>query len=124
MSKSENLGSFVQESKPIIKEYMETRMEIFRLQGVRIASKSAGFLIWVIISLFLLFLILIFSGIVLGCWLSSLTNSYTMGFGLTTLLFLVIFALLAIFRNALFIRPIMQSIIRSALDDARETEPE
>ncbi len=124
MSQSENLGSLIQETKPIIREYLDTRMEIFRLQGVRIASKSAGFLIWVIISLFLLFLILIFSGIVLGCWLSSLTNSYTMGFGLTTLIFLVIFALLALFRNDLFIRPIMQSIIRSALDDPGETESE
>lgn len=124
MSQSENLGSLLQETKPIIREYLDARMEIFRLQGVRIASKSAGFLIWVIISLFLLFIILIFSGIVLGCWLSSLTNSYTSGFALTTLIFLVIFALLAIFRNALFIRPIMQSVIRSALDEPKETEPE
>jgi hypothetical protein len=122
MSQPDNLGSFLKETKPLLKDYLETRLEIFRLQAVRIASQSAGYMIWIIVSLFILFIIFIFSGIVLGCWLSGLTGSYIMGFGLTTLIFVVIFALLMLFRNSLFINPVMQSVIRKTLEDYDEPE--
>jgi hypothetical protein len=120
MSKSEDLGSFFQENKSLFKEYLETRLEIYRLQGIRTVSKAAGWLAWILISLFLLFLILIFSGVVLGCWLSGLTHSYVTGFGLTTGILIVIFAFLAIFRKSLFVNPLVQSIIRMTSEDLDE----
>ena len=86
MADHENLSSFFNESKPLIKEYVEIRLELFRLQAVRIISQAAGYLAWILVSLFLLLLIMIFSGIVLGCWLSGLFHSYVLGFGLTTLI--------------------------------------
>lgn len=122
MSQNDNLGSFFKESKPLFKEYIETRLELFRLQAIRILSQSAGYLIWILVSLFLFFLILIFSGIVLGCWLSGLTHSYVIGFGLTTLLLIAIFVLLAIFRKALFVRPVIQAIISKTLEPTEEEE--
>lgn len=122
MSQPDDLGSFLKETKPLLKDYLETRLEIFRLQAVRIASQSAGYMIWIIISLFILFIIFIFAGIVLGCWLSALTGSYIMGFGLTTVIFIVIFALLMLFRNSLFINPVMQSIIRKTLEEQDDSE--
>jgi hypothetical protein len=73
-----------------------------------------------LISLFLLFSIILFAGIVLGCWLSELVHSYILGFGLTTLLLVLIFAILIAFRKGLFISPIMNTIIRSAVDDMDE----
>jgi hypothetical protein len=117
MSQIDDLGSFFQENKPLLKEYLETRLELYRLQGIRIISKSAGYLVWVVISLFLFFLILLFSGIVLGCWLSGLTHSYTIGFGLTTGVLIIIFAFLAVFRKSLFVNPLTQNIIRKTNDD-------
>jgi len=111
MSQPENLNSFFKESKPLLKEYIETRLELFRLQSIRIISQSAGYLVWILISLFLLFLIMIFSGIVLGCWLSSLMNSYVLGFGATTLILVGVFILLAVFRKKLFVHPVIQAII-------------
>jgi len=111
MSQPENLNSFFKESKPLFKEYIETRLELFRLQAIRVISQSAGYLVWILISLFLLFLIMIFSGIVLGCWLSSLMNSYVLGFGATTLILIGVFILLAVFRKKLFVQPVIQAII-------------
>ena len=64
MSQPDNLGSFISENKTILKEYVETRMEIYRLQSLRIFSKSAGYFAWIIVSLFLAFLIVIFGGLV------------------------------------------------------------
>lgn len=116
MSQPENLNSFFKDSKPLFKEYIETRLELFRLQAIRVISQSAGYLVWILISLFLLFLIMIFSGIVLGCWLSGLFDSYVLGFGLTTLILVVIFVLLAVFRKKLFVHPVIQAIISKTND--------
>src|SRR5882672_6040825 len=93
MGQTDNLGSFIKDSKPLLKEYIETRLELYRLQAIKVVSQSAGYLVWILISLFLLFLIVIFSGIVLGCWLSILVDSYVLGFGLTTLLLVIVFIL-------------------------------
>jgi hypothetical protein len=116
MSKPENIASFIHENKGLLKEYLETRYEIYRLKGVRSLSKTAGFLAWIIISLFLLFLIFIFGGMTLAYWLSGIFNSMVMGFGVTAIIILAIFALLAIFRNQLFINPVIRSIISRSND--------
>jgi hypothetical protein len=120
MSQIDDMGSFFQDNKALLKEYLEIRMELYRLQATRFISKAAGYLVWIVISLFLLFLILIFSGIVLGCWLSGLTHSYVIGFGLTTGILIVIFAFLAIFRKTLFVNPLTQNIIRKTNEDFSE----
>ena len=118
MSQPDNLGSFFAENKTLLKEYLETRMEIYRLQSLRIFSKSAGYFAWIIISLFLAFLILLFSGMVIGFWFSGLLHSYVKGFGLFTLLLILVFVLLAIFRKALFVEPVIQSIIQRSREEA------
>ncbi|HWK06254.1 MAG TPA: hypothetical protein VNS58_21590 [Puia sp.] len=117
MSQPDNLGSFIAENKTLLKEYVETRMEIYRLQSLRIFSKSAGYFAWIIISLFLVFLILLFSGMALGFWFSSLLHSYVRGFGLVILLLVVVFVLLAVFRRSLFVEPVIHSIIQRSREE-------
>jgi len=117
MSQPDNLGSFISENKTILKEYVETRMEIYRLQSIRIFSKSAGYFAWIIVSLFLAFLILIFGGLMLGYWFSSMFGSYVKGFGLITLILVVLFVLLALFRKRLFVDPVVQSIIQRSREE-------
>src|SRR5215471_12409767 len=117
MNQPDNLGSFISENKTILKEYVETRMEIYRLQSLRIFSKSAGYFVWIIISLFLAFLIVIFGGLMLGYWFSSMLGSYVKGFGLITLILVVLFVLLALFRKRLFVDPVVQSIIQKSRDE-------
>ena len=95
MSQPENLGSFINENKILAKEYLETRLEVIRLKGIRATSKAMGFFIWILISIFSLLLVMIFLGIVLGLWLSDLTGSYIQGFGITTLIFIFIVALVS-----------------------------
>lgn len=117
MSQPDNLGSFISENKTILKEYVETRMEIYRLQSLRIFSKSAGYFAWIIVSLFLAFLIVIFGGLMLGYWFSSMLGSYVKGFGLITLLLIVVFVLLALFRKRQFVDPVVQSIIQRSREE-------
>lgn len=122
MAETENLGTFFKDNKKLVKDYFETRLDIYRLKIIRIFSKSAGYFVWIIISLFLLFLFIIFGGLVTGFWLSELTGSYAKGFGLATLIILVIILLLALLRKVLFVNPIIRVIINNA-DEENEIEP-
>jgi hypothetical protein len=117
MSQPDNLSDFLSDSKPLVKEYLEIRLELARLRIVRLLSQAAGFLVWLLVSLFLILLIAIFSGVVLGCWLGAILHSYVWGFGLTTLGMVVLFILLTAFRKALFVNPVIQAIIRRAREE-------
>jgi hypothetical protein len=124
MGQPDNLGAFIEDNKDLLKEYLDTRLEIYRLQAIRLAAKTSGYLVWIIISLFLAFLIILFTGIVIGCWFSGIFHSYTLGFGLTTLLLVILFALLALMRKSLFVNPLTQAIIRITSAGPEEEEEE
>jgi hypothetical protein len=118
----ENLGSFFKENSKLAQEYFETQMEVYRLKAVKFISKSAGYFIWIITSLFLLFVFIIFLGIVISIWLSNITGSYVEGFGITTLAILVIIIMLALLRKALFVTPIIKTFIHHSEEPVSEKE--
>ena len=122
MHETENLATFFRENKKLVKEYLDTRLEVYRLSAIRAFSKSSGYLLWILISLLLLSLFIIFLGLMTGFWLSEITGSYTSGFGFTSLIILFLAAMLAIFRKGLFINPIIRAIIRRAGEEP--TQPE
>lgn len=119
-SQPDNLGAFFAENKTLLKEYLETRMKIYRLQSIRLFSQSAGYFAWIIISVFLAFLFLLFGGLTIGFWFSGLLHSNVKGFGLVALLILAVFTFLAIFRRALFVDPVIQSVIQRSKEEEEE----
>lgn len=123
MRSKESFQSFYQENKGLANEYFNIRMEIYKLGMIRTFSKSAGFLLWILISIVLLSLFIVFAGIVTGFWFSELTGSYLAGFGLATLLIVAVTGILALFRKQLFINPMIRSLIRRTTakqDDAED----
>lgn len=122
MADSENLGSFFTENKKLVKEWINIRLEIYKLKLVNIFSRSAGYFIWIVISVFLLSLLIIFLGLTTGFWLSEITGSYARGFGLTSLILLAIILLIAALRKVLFVNPIIRTIIKKANEEADSKE--
>jgi predicted membrane protein len=119
MSQPETLGSFFADSKTLLKEYLETRLDIYRLQSLRMFAKSAGLFVWLLLSLFLAFLFLLFGGMMVAFWFSGIFHSQVKGFGLVAGLILLIFVLLAIFRRALFVEPVIQLIIQKTQEEGK-----
>ena len=117
MSQPDNLGSFFAENKTLIKEYLETRLEIYRLQSLRLFARSAGYFAWILLSLFLAFLFLLFGGMMTAFWFSEMFHSQFKGFGLVTLMILVVFILLAVFRKTLFVNPVIHSVIQKSKEE-------
>jgi len=120
MIERENLGTFLKENKKLVMDYLEARLEIFKLRMIRMFSKSAGYLIWVIVSLFLFFLLMTFIGMVIGFWLTDVTGSYVRGFGYTSLIMFGLIMLLALFRKTLFVNPFIRLMIRRAAESNDE----
>ena len=79
MSQADNLGSFFAENKTLLREYLDTRLEIYRLQTLRIFARSAGLFVWLLLSLFLAFLFLLFGGMMIAFWFSGLFHSQGKG---------------------------------------------
>jgi hypothetical protein len=124
MSDTETIASFIRENKRLVSEYIDTRLDIYRLQAVRAFSRSAGYLLWVVISLVLISLFIVFAGIVTGFWLSELTGSYIQGFGFTTLLILLFTGILILLRKPLFINPIIRAVINHTIEKQKDPEKE
>jgi hypothetical protein len=124
MAETENLGAFFKENKKLLKDYLETRLDIYRLKTIRAFSKTAGYFIWIILSMFLLFLFVTFVGLVIGFWLSDLTGSYVKGFGLATLILLALIIIVALLRKMLFVNPIIRAIIDRANEDSEIADGE
>lgn len=122
MPQTEDLGSFFQETKNLTKEYVETRIEIYRLMLIRAVSRSAGYIIWVIVAFVLLTLLLTFFGLTTGFWLSEVTGSHIKGFGITALLIVAVIIIVALLRKRLFVNPIVRNMIHKIHDDEKEKE--
>lgn len=113
MNNPKNFQEFLDENIPLVKEYVETRSAIYKLKAVRTLSNVFGLLIWLVISAFLFFLVLIFIGLVLGFWFAEMTGSLASGFGIATLLLMVMIVLLALFRKQFFIYPLIRIFIQT-----------
>jgi len=122
MSNPENIESFFEENKKLVKDYVATKMELYKLKFIFYFSKSAGQIIWFIISIFLVFLFLVFLGLFTGFWLSDLTGSYISGFGLTALIMLVVIITMALLRKSLFINPLVRTLIKHSANKTEEQQ--
>ena len=112
MKPADDMGGFLKDSKEILLDYLETRIEIARLKGIKAFSKSAGFLIWVMVFLLMFGLVAAFASILFALWMSKLTGSLIWGFGITTLILVLKLVLLTVFRHQLFVNPIIRIMIR------------
>ena len=126
MRESETLGSFFKTVKEDAKNWMDIRVNIYKLKATKLFSKIAGNLAWFIISLFLFLLFAVFAGLTAGFWLSQVTGSYPIGFGIVTAVIVIKIALLAAFRKKLFINPIIRMMIDQSSDETptAETDPQ
>ncbi len=112
MTKSDNLDSFFKENKRLLREYLEIRAEVYRLRFIRVFSKLAANFIWMIISMFLIALLLIFLGLVTGFYFSEVTGSYSKGFGIATIILILVIFLISMLRKVLFVNPVIRAVIR------------
>lgn len=95
---------YFQDTKRKLRQYINKRILLIRLQATEKFSKIASIIVNAIVIVLIGLFLLIFGSITLGYWLASLTGSFTIGFGIVALIYLVIF-LFVVF----FMRKILQN---------------
>jgi len=113
---------FFQKNKVLLKEYLEVRLELLKLQGVKFLSKTAGLFTWLMVILFLVFFILLFLGMMFAWWIADLTHSNIIGFASAAGIFVVLLMICFLFRKSLFQKPIAKLVIKEALEEDEEDQ--
>lgn len=111
--------SFFQQYKDMLEQHLLNRMRLLQLQAVKkMAALSAGFTLITLLAM-LSFLVMMSASIMLGFWLAGPTGSVQMGFACVTVFYILIVALIFLFRKQLQ-KKIMDQVIDSLLEEKPE----
>ena len=95
-----------------VKDYLRNETELIRLKAIRLISLTAAHLFAAVFIIIMLNITLAIMGLWFAFFLSSLLDSYAMGFGFAGLTYLAVLLLIMIFRKQLLIRPFTNISIR------------
>lgn len=122
MSTDKNFSSFISENKALLKEYVEVRIKLLKLQSIKAVSRSLGIMFTVfLVASFALFVIL-FLGIAFSLWMGEVTGSLIAGYACGAGLFFIILLLIAVFRKPLFMDPLVRKIVSEMSHDLYESD--
>lgn len=122
MRTEKDLNDFYRENKALLKEYIELRMELFRMHAVRMISKSISMMAVIIFTSILFLFVLLFLGVSFSLWLAEWMGSMVYGFMGGAGLFLVLLVLTIIFRKPLFLNPLIRLFINETVSDVDEND--
>jgi uncharacterized membrane protein YqjE len=108
----DNFSNYFNQTGKVAKEYLETRLDLIKLQAAGKLSKALGLFFSLILAFLLFFFVIVFLGMVLGFWIGEMTNSFTIGFSCSAALFIVLLGILLIFRKPLIQIPLSNMLVR------------
>lgn len=118
----DNFQDYLTETKRLLKDYLEARLELTRLQAAEKLSKALGLFFTLILAFLLFFFVIVFLGMVLAHWISELSGSMTIGFSVTTLVFVVLLVIVLLFRKKIIEKPLANLLLRELTREEVEEE--
>ena len=122
MSSKETFFSFFSENKALLKEYIDTRVELIKLQGVRTLSKTISVVMVIFIISLLCLSILLLIGITFAFWIASVTGSNIIGFASAAGLFILFLLGFIVFGRGMVQNQVIRRIIQDAMEDPEEID--
>jgi hypothetical protein len=119
----DDFSTFFRQNKALIREYIDVRTELLRLQGIRLLARSFSFLMVGVVVILMVLFVLLFLGIAFAFWIASLTGSQVVGFLSAAALFLIVLILFVVLRRAIFQNPLIRLFIRES-DIVADEEPQ
>ena len=113
-----DLSTLIAASKKVVKEYIQTRLSLLKVQVMEKLTHAMGLLFTIMTAALLIFLFIIFLGITLGIWIGTLTGSYALGFLIVTAFILLILIILLIFHRTFILTPLTNLMVKVLEDDA------
>ena len=122
MSSKETFFSFFSQNKALIKEYIDTKLEIFKLQGVRTLSRIISVIMIIFIISLLCLSILLLIGITFAFWIADITGSNIAGFASAAGLFILFLIGFIVFGRGMVQNQIIKRIIQDSMDDNEDID--
>lgn len=119
MDNKEDFKGFYRENKALVKEYIDLRMKLLRLQGIRMASQSLAILALILILSVMFLFVMVFLGLALSAWLAQYMGSEIIGYLITTGIYLLFMLLVYLFRRPLLLNPFIRMFIRLADEESK-----
>jgi hypothetical protein len=116
----ERFGAYVNETASLLKEYIEVRLELVKLQAVRMASRALSILLTAFIIIMLCLFILLFLGLTFSAWISAVTGSAIAGYAATAGLYLLLMLVVIAARKPLLQNPLIRLFIQENLKEEDE----
>jgi len=113
----DNFSNYFNQTGKVAKEYLETRLDLIKLQAAGKLSNALGLFLSLILAFLLFFFVIVFLGMVLGFWIGEMTHSYTIGFSCSAGLFVFLLAIILLFRKSLVQRPLSNMLITELLSE-------
>jgi hypothetical protein len=120
----ENFSNYFNQTGKVAREYLETRVDLIKLQAAGKLSKALGLFFSIMMAFLLFFFVVVFLGMVVGFWIGEMTGSYTIGFSCAAGLFIVLLAVLLIFRKSLIQRPLANMLVAEMLEGTVDEQQE
>lgn len=113
----DNFSNYFNRTGKVAKEYLETRLDLIKLQAAGKLSKALGLFFSLILAFLLFFFVIVFLGMVLGFWIGEMTNSFTLGFSCSAGLFVILLGILLVFRRSLIQTPLSNMLVRELMSE-------
>lgn len=107
----EQKGEYFNNLKKEVVDYLNLRIELFKISSYEKIAKVAASLLTGLILVILLFFAIVFGSLMAGFYFSKLTGSYSIGFAIITGFYFLLFLIIAAFRKQLFNKLIVNKMI-------------
>ena len=114
--------SFFKESRQQLEQYVQDRVLLLRLQMVEKVSQLIALLFTGLTLALLAFFILLFISIMVGYFFANITGSLYIGFGIVSLFYISIFALIVTLRKKVIEKHIIDAVIKIFMDKSDSDE--
>jgi|GEM_PF-544100 len=118
----DNFGNYFNQTGKVAREYLETRLDLIKLQAAGKLSKALGLFFSLMMAFLLFFFVIVFLGMVVGFWIGEMTGSFTIGFSCAAGLFVLLFIVILLFRKQLIQRPLAKLLITELLDEITDRD--
>lgn len=108
---------FFEATKKLLQRYVETRLRLIKLDISQRLARALSLFFVLIIAFLLLFFVIMFLGMVLAYSIAEVSGSYTLGFSVSAALFLVLLAVVVVFRKNWIERPLTTLLINELTKD-------
>lgn len=106
-----------------LEQYVSDRLLLLKMQGTEKAGKVMASLVFFLVAAMLFFFLLLFLGLMAGFYFGILTDNLYIGFGIVSIFYILMIALLVIFRRKLE-RKLMDTVIRIIFDKEEDEDDE